>query len=62
MLGGTVAAASALVVASTPRNKVPFAMGLRPVFGVAGGLFMLIGVAVGKLLIGIILERPQLKG
>ena len=27
-------------------------MGLRPVFGVAGGLFMLIGVAVGKLLPG----------
>jgi DHA1 family multidrug resistance protein-like MFS transporter len=37
-------------------------MGLRPVFGVAGGLFMLIGVAVGKLLTGITLERPQLKG
>jgi len=37
-------------------------MGLRPVFGVAGGFFMLIGVAVGKLLTGITLERPQLKG
>ncbi len=37
-------------------------MGLRPVFGVAGGLFMLIGVAVGKLLTGVTLERPKLKG
>ena len=27
-------------------------IGLRPVFGVAGGLFMLIGAAVGKLLPG----------
>ncbi len=37
-------------------------IGLRSVFGVAGGLFMLTGVAVGKLLTGITLERPQLKG
>ena len=36
-------------------------MGLRPVFGVAGGFFMLIGGAVGKLLTGVTLERPQLK-
>ena len=34
-------------------------MGLRPVFGVTGGLFMLIGVAVGKLLPGAKLEKPS---
>ena len=34
-------------------------MGLRPVFGVAGGLFMLIGVAVAKLLAGVTLGKPS---
>ena len=34
-------------------------MGFRPVFGVAGGLFMLIGGAVGKLLRGVTLEKPS---
>jgi len=33
-------------------------IGLRSVFGVAGGLFMLIGVAVRKLLRGISVEKP----
>jgi len=33
-------------------------MGLRPIFGVTGGVFMLIGVAVGKLLAGVSLEKP----
>ncbi len=34
-------------------------MGLRPVFSVAGGLFMLVGVAVAKLLTGVALEKPS---
>ena len=33
-------------------------IGLRSVFGVTGGLFMLISVAVGKLLRGVSLEKP----
>ncbi len=33
-------------------------IGLRSVFGVAGGLFMLTGIAVGKLLRGVTLEKP----
>ncbi len=33
-------------------------MGLRPVFGVAGGLFMLTGIAVSKLLARVNLEKP----
>jgi len=32
-------------------------LGLRPIFGVAGGLFMLIGVAVAKLLAKVSLDR-----
>ncbi len=47
LLSGTVAAASALVAASTPRNKMPFAMGLLMVavfggtsFGPLAGGFM----------------------
>ncbi len=36
-------------------------MGLRPVFGVAGGFFMFIGVAVGKLLRGVTLEKPSIQ-
>ncbi|MDD4876717.1 MAG: MFS transporter, partial [Dehalococcoidales bacterium] len=36
-------------------------MGLRPVFGVAGGLFMLIGLAVAKLLTGVALEKPSVQ-
>jgi len=31
--------------------------GLRPVFGITGGFFMLIGVAVGKLLAGVTVEK-----
>jgi len=34
-------------------------IGLRSVFGVAGGLFMLIGVAVAKLLTVVTLEKPS---
>jgi MFS family permease len=34
-------------------------VGLRPVFGVAGGLFMVIGVALAKLLPTEVLERRQ---
>ena len=34
-------------------------MGLRPVFGVAGGLFMLIGTTVAKLLRGVSLEKSS---
>ncbi len=34
-------------------------LGLKPVFGVAGGLFMLIGVAVVKLLAGVTLGRSS---
>jgi len=34
-------------------------MGLRPVFGAAGGLFMLIGATVAKLLGGVTLEKPS---
>ncbi len=33
-------------------------MGLRPVFGVAGGFFMLTGIAVSKLLARVSLEKP----
>jgi len=36
-------------------------IGLRSVFGVAGGFFMLIGVAVGKLLRGVTLEKPSIQ-
>ena len=36
-------------------------IGLRSVFGVTGGLFMLIGVAVGKLLTGVTLEKPSIE-
>ena len=39
LLSGTVAAASALVAASTPRNKMPFAMGLLMVAVFAGQSF-----------------------
>jgi len=39
LLSGTVAAASALVAASTPRNKMPFAMGLLMVAIFAGSSF-----------------------
>jgi DHA1 family multidrug resistance protein-like MFS transporter len=39
LLSGTVAAASALVAASTPRNKIPFAMGLLMVAVFAGTSF-----------------------
>ncbi len=39
LLSGTVAAASALVAASTPRNKMPFAMGLLMVAVFAGSSF-----------------------
>ena len=34
-------------------------MGLRPVFGVTGGFFMLIGVGVSKLLARVSLEKPS---
>ena len=34
-------------------------IGLRSVFGVAGGFFMLTGIAVGKLLRGVTLEKPS---
>ena len=34
-------------------------LGLRPIFGVAGGLFMLVGVALTKLLTGVTSERPS---
>ena len=33
-------------------------IGLRPVFGVAGGLFILIGAAVAKMLAGVNVEKP----
>ena len=33
-------------------------IGLRSVFGVAGGLFMLTGAAVAKLLAGVNVEKP----
>ena len=36
-------------------------MGLRPVFGAAGGLFMLTGVAVSKLLARVSLEKPSIQ-
>ncbi|MBA7699645.1 Multidrug resistance protein MdtG [subsurface metagenome] len=39
LLSGTVAAASALVAASTPRNKMPFAMGLLMVAVFGGASF-----------------------
>ncbi len=39
LLSGTIAAASALVVAYTPRNKMPFAMGLLMVAVFAGASF-----------------------
>jgi len=34
-------------------------MGLRPVFGVAGGLFILIGAVVAKMLAGVNVEKPE---
>ena len=34
-------------------------IGLRPVFGVAGGLFILIGTAVAKMLAGVNVEKPE---
>ncbi len=34
-------------------------IGLRSVFGVTGGFFILIGVAVAKLLTGVSLEKPS---
>ncbi|MBA7635160.1 Multidrug resistance protein MdtG [subsurface metagenome] len=39
LLSGTIAAASALVAASTPRNKIPFAMGLLMVAVFMGSSF-----------------------
>lgn len=36
-------------------------VGLRPVFGVTGGLFMLTGMAIGKLLSGVTLEKPSIQ-
>jgi len=50
LLSGTVAAASALVAASTPRDKLPYAMGLLMV-AVYGGN------SVGPLIGGVIAER-----
>ena len=36
-------------------------IGLRSVFGVAGGLFMLTGIAVSKLLARVSLEKPSIQ-
>lgn len=55
LLSGTVAAASALVAASTPRDKLPFAMGLLMV-AVYGGN------AVGPLIGGVLADKLGFTG